>query len=139
MGFLSWPDTLAGTTQTLQCPNTTTMISRTCSLSGVWDSVDLTLCTSFASINTVSFSIDISTDFHCDVHGPILLLHLQANVTLDNYEEVLTSLSGAVRGAAINEQEQSTNNLAIVAATFERSAALINETTIVPNTVSLVA
>ena len=77
-------------------------------------------------------------DFHCDVHGPTLLLHLQANVTLDNYEEVLTSLSGAVRGAAINEQEQSTNNLAIVAATFERSAALINEMTIVPNTVSLV-
>ena len=67
-----------------------------------------------------------------------MLLHLQNNVTLDNYEEVLTSLSGAVRGAAINEQVQSTNNLAIVAATFERSAALINEMTIVPNTVSSV-
>ena len=64
-----------------------------------------------------------------------MLLYLQ-NVTLDNYEEVLTSLSGAVRGAAINEQQQSTNNLAMVAATFERSAALINEMTIVPNTVS---
>ena len=65
-----------------------------------------------------------------------MLLHLQNNVTLDNYEEVLTSLSGAVRGAAINEQVQSTNNLAMVAATFERSAALINEMTIVSNTVS---
>ena len=86
----------------------------------------------------MSFSIDISTDFHCDVHGLFMLLHLQANVTLDNYEEVLTSLSGAVRGAAINEQEQSTNNLAMVAATFERSAVLINEMTIVPNTVSSV-
>ena len=53
-GFLSWPDNLAGTTRTLHCPNTTTLISRTCSPSGVWDSVDLTLCTSFASINTIS-------------------------------------------------------------------------------------
>ena len=65
-----------------------------------------------------------------------MLLHLQANVTLDNYEEVLTSISGAVRGAAINEQEQTTSNLAIVAATFERTAALTNENTSIPNTVS---
>ena len=35
------------------------MISRTCSLSGVWDSVDLTLCTSFSSINTVSFDTHV--------------------------------------------------------------------------------
>ena len=105
-------------------------------MSGEWESVDLTLCTSFTSINTVSFSIDISTDFHCDVHGLFMLLHLQANVTLDNYEEVLTSISGAVRGAAINEQIQTTSNLAIVAATFERTAALTNENTSIPNTVS---
>ena len=68
-----------------------------------------------------------------------MLLDLQANITLDNYGEVLTSLSGAVRGAAINEQIQNTNDLAKVAATFERSAALINEMTIVPNTVSSVS
>ena len=68
-----------------------------------------------------------------------MLLDLQANITLDNYGEVLTSLSGAVRGAAINEQIQNTNDLAKVAATFERSAALINEMTIVPNTVSSLA
>ena len=55
--FLSWPNTPAGTTQTLCCPNTTTMISRTCSLSGVWESVDPSLCTSLALINTVSFSV----------------------------------------------------------------------------------
>ena len=55
-GLLFWPATISGTTRTLQCPNTTTMISRTCSLSGVWDSVDLTLCTLFTSINTVSFA-----------------------------------------------------------------------------------
>ena len=67
-----------------------------------------------------------------------MLLDLQANITLDNYGEVLTSLSGAVRGAAINEQIQSTNNLAMVASAFEQSAALINEMTVVPNTVSSV-
>ena len=55
-GLLFWPATIVGTTQTLQCPNTTTMISRTCSLSGMWESVDLTLCTLFTSINTVSFA-----------------------------------------------------------------------------------
>ena len=65
-----------------------------------------------------------------------MLLHLQNNVTLDNYEEVLTRISGAVRGAAINEQIQTTSNLAIVAATFERTAALTNENTSIPNTVS---
>ena len=68
-----------------------------------------------------------------------MLLDLQANITLDNYGEVLTSLSGAVRGAAINEQIQNTNNLAMVAAAFQRSASLINEMTIVPNTVSSLA
>ena len=67
-----------------------------------------------------------------------MLLNLQDNVTLDNYGEILTSLSRAVRGAAINERIQNTNNLAMVAATFERSAALINEMTAVPNTVSSV-
>ena len=66
-------------------------------------------------------------------------MRLQANVTLDNYGEVLTSLSGAVRGAATNEQIQNTNNLAMVAATFERSAALINEMTVIQNTVSSVS
>ena len=66
-GFLFWPDTLAGTTQTLPCPNTTTMISRTCSLSGVWESVDPSLCTSLTSINTVSFSVGFSIDFQCGV------------------------------------------------------------------------
>ena len=66
-GFLFWPDTLAGTTLTLPCPNTTTMISRTCSQSGVWESVDPSLCTSLTSINTVSFSVGFSIDFQCGV------------------------------------------------------------------------
>ena len=44
-----------------------------------------------------------------------------------------------MRGAAINEQIQNTNNLAMVAATFERSATLINEMTAVPTTVSSLA
>ena len=67
-----------------------------------------------------------------------MLLDLQANITLDNYGEILTSLSGAVRGAAINERIQNTNDLARVASAFEQSAALINEMTVVPNTVSSV-
>ena len=61
---------------------------------------------------------------------------MQDKITLENFEEVLTSLSGAVRGAAINEQKQTTGNLATVAAVFARVAALVNEMTIVPNTVS---
>ena len=67
---------------------------------------------------------------------PCMIVQQQDNITLDNYDEVLTILSGAVRGAAINEQEQTTNNLAMVAAAFAKSAALINEMTIIPNTVS---
>ena len=61
-------------------------------------------------------------------------LHLQANITPDNYEEVLTNVSGAVRGAATSEQTRS--SLAMVADAFQRTAALINETTIITNTVS---
>ena len=54
--FLSWPETPADTIQSLRCPNTTTVISRTCSSSGVWESVDPSLCTPFTSINVVSFN-----------------------------------------------------------------------------------
>ena len=64
--------------------------------------------------------------------------HIQDSITLYNYIQVLSTISGAVRGAATNERIQTTNNLAMVAATFERSAALINEMTAVPNTVSSV-
>ena len=65
-----------------------------------------------------------------------MIVQQQDNITLGNYDEVLTNVSGAVRGAAINEQEQTTNNLAMVAAAFARSAAIINEMTTIPNTVS---
>ena len=51
--LLSWPNTSAGTTWSLHCPTTTTIINRTCSSSGVWESVDLSLCTPFTSINPV--------------------------------------------------------------------------------------
>ena len=73
-GLLSWPDTEAGTTQTLPCPNTNAMISRTCSRFGVWDSVDPSLCTSFTSINTVSFD----THVWSGLVSPIELLCLVA-------------------------------------------------------------
>ena len=38
------------------------------------------------------------------------------------------SLSGAVRGAALSESEQTSSNLAITAAVFAKSATLINPT-----------
>ena len=64
-------------------------------------------------------------------------LHMQDNITLDNYEEVLTNVSGAVRGAATSEMEQTASNLTVVAAAFARSAAqLVGERAIIPNTVS---
>ena len=62
--------------------------------------------------------------------------HIQGTITLDNYNQVLSNVSGAVRGAATSEQEQTTSNLTVVAAAFERSAALANES-VIPNTVSL--
>lgn len=62
---------------------------------------------------------------------------MQDNITLDNYEEVIANVSGAVRGAITNEQEQTTTNLAMVTAAIARSASLISEMTVIPNTVSL--
>ena len=47
------------------------------------------------------------------------------------------NLSGAVRGAAMNEQEQTTSNLAMVTAGLERSARLVNDMIVIQNTVSL--
>ena len=58
--FLSWPNTPAGTTESLHCPSSTSIINRTCNSTGVWEFVDLSLCTIFSSINIVSVS----------VHGP---------------------------------------------------------------------
>ena len=64
-------------------------------------------------------------------------VHMQGNITLENYNQVLSNVSGAVRGAATSEKEQTTSNLTVVAAAFERSAAqLANRETSVPNTVS---
>ena len=67
----------------------------------------------------------------------VIYTHVQNNITLDNYEEVITNVSGAVRGAIIDEQEQTTSNLAMVTAAIQKSAALISETTVISNTVSL--
>ena len=62
---------------------------------------------------------------------------MQGAITLDNYNQVLSDVSGAVRGAATSEQEQTTSNLTVVAAAFERSAAqLANQVTSIPSTVS---
>ena len=63
--------------------------------------------------------------------------HLQDNISLGNFDEILMNLSGAVRGAAMNEQEQTTSNLAMVTAGLERSAGLVNDMIVIQNTVSL--
>ena len=60
----------------------------------------------------------------------------QDNITVDNYEELITAVSGAVRGAATSEQEQTTDNLATVADIFARSAALVSNNTIIREEVS---
>ena len=61
------------------------------------------------------------------------------DIVADNYEETITALSGAVRGAATNEQEQTPSNLATVTVVFQRSATLIttNMSIIVRDAVSL--
>ena len=58
----------------------------------------------------------------------------QSNIAL---EEVLTDLRRTVTDAATNEHEQTMSSLAMVAAAFERFAQLIDEGTVIPNTVSL--
>ena len=63
--------------------------------------------------------------------------HIQDNITLDNYDEVFINLRGAVRGATIGEQEQTTGNLAIVTAVFASSAALVNNTIVIEDRVGL--
>ena len=62
---------------------------------------------------------------------------IQDTITLENYGQVLSNVSGAVRGAATSGREQTTSNLTVVAAAFEMSAAqLANESTVIRNTVS---
>ena len=61
---------------------------------------------------------------------------MQGTINLDNYNQVLSNVSGAVRGAATSEQEQTTSNLTVVAAAFERSAAQLANESAIPNTVS---
>ena len=61
---------------------------------------------------------------------------IQDTITIDNYDQVLSNVSGAVRGAATSEQEQTTSNLTVVATAFESAAQLANERTVIPNTVS---
>ena len=53
------------------------------------------------------------------------------DITADNYDETITALNAAVRRAASNEQEQTADNLAIVADIFARSAAFVTNNTII--------
>ena len=72
----------------------------------------------------------VCTDVHVhDNHG--IFTHVQDDITLENFDKVLTSLSGAVRGAALSESEQTSSNLGITSAVFTKSATLINPTVII--------
>ena len=70
-----------------------------------------------------------------DIHG--ILTHVQDDITLENFDKVLTGLSGAVRGAALSESEQTSSNLAITSAVFTKSATLINPTIVIEDGVCL--
>ena len=61
---------------------------------------------------------------------------IQDTITIDNYDQVLSNVSGAVRGAATSEQEQTTSNLTVVATALMSAAQLANERMVIPNTVS---
>ena len=61
---------------------------------------------------------------------------IQDTITIDNYGQVLSNVSGAVRGAATSEQEQTTSNLTVVATALMSAAQLANERVVIPNTVS---
>ena len=56
--------------------------------------------------------------------------------TADNNDEAISEVSTAVREAVTNKQEQTPDNLAVVAAVFMRSAAVINDQTSIERTVS---
>ena len=55
--FFLWQETRAGITRSLPCPNTTTIVNRTCNPPSIWERVDLTLCIPISSINTVSITV----------------------------------------------------------------------------------
>jgi len=65
------------------------------------------------------------------------LTSTQNNITTDNYDEATVVISMAVREAVTSEQEQTADNLALVAAVFMKSAAFINNQTSIERTVSL--
>ena len=56
--------------------------------------------------------------------------------TADNNDEAISAVSTTVMEAVTNKQEQTPDNLAIVAAVFMRSAAVINDQTSIERTVS---
>ena len=65
------------------------------------------------------------------------LTSTQNKITTDNYDEAIVAISTAVREAVTSEQEQTADNLAIVAAVLMKSAAFINDQTSIEWTVSL--
>ena len=66
-------------------------------------------------------------------------VYMQADITPDNIDETVMSLSGAVRGAATSTSEQTTSNLAITAAVFMRVAELLNTATIIQDEVYILS
>lgn len=59
------------------------------------------------------------------------MIFMQDTITLNNYDEAVKNVSGAVRGAACNVLEQTTVNLAIVTDILGTSTTLIKNNTIV--------
>ena len=68
-----------------------------------------------------------------------MFIHTQLldNITPENFDEILKIIRDAVRLAVNGKQGQTTSNLAIVAAAISQSAQIINESTVIPNAVSL--
>ena len=71
-----------------------------------------------------------------DTTSVVMHTLIQDTITIDNYDQVLSNVSGAVRGAATSEQEQTTSNLTVVATALMSAAQLANERMVIPNTVS---
>ena len=68
-----------------------------------------------------------------------MFIHTQLldNITPENFDKVLKMIRDAVRVAVTGKQGQTASNLAIVATAISQSAQIINESTVIPNAVSL--
>jgi len=78
--FLLWPETPAGMTRSLPCPNTTAIINRTCNPPGIWDDDNSSLCIPLNFISTVSISVRVGGGGRILSRGPIDLFQVLQNI-----------------------------------------------------------